>query len=283
MSSPEILDRIVYGMVVLAIGEGMYSYWRKGNADPKEVAANIGVWGLQRVWRAFSGVAVSYGILTFFYRYAPFKLDNKWIAWPFALIGADFIYYWKHRYEHEIRVLWAYHSIHHSSEEFNLSTAMRLPIFGTLSTALFHVPLVLAGVSPVMVIVVRQLVLMYQYWVHSDSIGNLGWFERWFNTPSAHRVHHGSNARYIDKNYGGILILWDKVFGTFEPECAEEPVVYGLTKNIGTQNPLMINFVEPLAIVRDVAGAYSLRDAAGFVFGPPGWKPKARLLATASN
>lgn len=283
MQSKDVLEYVVYGMVALAILEGVISYFLTRKSHPKEVLANIGVWTLQKVWREVLGVGSITAIFYLAAKFAPAQLPNTWWAWIIAIVGADFIYYWKHRFEHEIRILWAYHSVHHSSPEFNLSTAMRLPLFGTLSVVLFHLPLVFLGVSPAMLIVSRQLVLLYQYWVHSSSIGKLGWLELILNTPSAHRVHHGSNARYLDKNYGGILILWDKWFGTFEPESADEPVVYGLTKPINTQNPFKINLIEPLAIARDIAKAGSIKEAVGYVFGPPGWTPDTEAEAFAST
>lgn len=273
MDTKQILESVVYGMVVLAILEGMYVYFTSKKGDPKEVAANIGVWLLQKVWRESLGI----GTLAFGYlvlaKFIPYQLPSAWWSWAIAIIGADFVYYWKHRYEHEVRLLWAYHSVHHSSEEFNLSTAIRLPMFGSFSSFLFHAPLLLLGLSPVMIIVSRQLVLLYQYWVHSNQIGELGKLEKVFNTPSAHRVHHGSNIQYLDRNYGGIFIFWDRLFKTFTPESKSDPVIFGLTKPIQTKNPLRINFIEPLAIARDVIHASSLKDATHYLLDRPGWQP----------
>jgi sterol desaturase/sphingolipid hydroxylase (fatty acid hydroxylase superfamily) len=195
-------------------------------------------------------------------------------VWVFvvALLADDFIYYWYHRTHHEVRVLWASHVPHHSSQRYNLSTALRQS--WTPFTALpFALPLPLLGFDPALIVTVHSLNLLYQFWIHTETIGRLGPLEWVLNTPSHHRVHHASNARYIDRNYGGILIVWDRLFGTFEPEADEEPVVYGLTKNIGTRNPLRIAFHEWAAVLRDAARAPSLRVAFGHLLQPPGWRP----------
>jgi sterol desaturase/sphingolipid hydroxylase (fatty acid hydroxylase superfamily) len=191
------------------------------------------------------------------------------VGWTVALIGWDFAYYWHHRLEHEVRLFWANHVNHHSSRYFNLSTALRQPWTPVLGIVLYP-PLALIGVRPWMILVSGGFNLIYQFWIHTEAIGKLPRpFELVFNTPSHHRVHHGKNPQYLDKNYGGVLIVWDRLFGSFEEE--RERVIYGLTKDIATFNPLRIAFHEYAALARDVARARSLREAANLVFRGPGY------------
>lgn len=194
------------------------------------------------------------------------------LTWVIAIVGWDFGYYWHHRIEHEVRLFWACHVNHHSSQKYNLSTALRQPWTPFLSFVLYP-PLALLGVPPWMILVSGGLNLVYQFWVHTEAIARMPrWFEYVFNTPSHHRVHHGSNAPYLDKNYGGIFIVWDRLFRSFAPE--EERVVYGLTKNIASYNPLVIATHEYAAIAKDVARSTSAREVLGYTLGPPGWAPK---------
>ncbi len=186
-----------------------------------------------------------------------------------AIVGWDFIYYWNHRFMHESRYMWAVHVVHHSSEHYNLSTALRQPVAEALGTSIPYGALCLAGVRPSLVSTARGVNLLYQYWIHTEAVGRIGPPEAVLNTPSHHRVHHGSNRRYLDRNHGSILIVWDKLFGTFEPEG--EPVVYGLTKNIGTFDPGRIATHEHAQMLRDVAGATTWRERLSFVVRGPGW------------
>ena len=194
-----------------------------------------------------------------------------WWSWALAILAADFTYYWMHRWEHEVRILWAIHAVHHSSPEYNLTTSLRLAWIEGLVEWLFFVPMVLIGFDAVQAIAALSIVVVYQTWIHTERIGKLGWLDRVFNTPSVHRVHHGSNRKYLDRNYGGILILWDRLFGTYQSE--QEQVVYGLTRQLGTSNPLKINLHEFAQIGRDVWQAGNFRHALGYVFGRPGWQP----------
>ena len=192
-----------------------------------------------------------------------------------AVLGWDLIYYVNHRMMHEVRAMWAHHVVHHSSERFNLSTALRQPVspFG------LGVPMGLlswAGVRPSLVEEARGVNLLYQYWIHTDAIRRLGPAEEVLNTPSHHRAHHGSNRRYIDRNHGSILIVWDRLFGTFAREADDEPVVYGLTRNIDTFQPLRIIGHEYAAMFRDVADSSTWADRASFVLRGPGWAYRRR-------
>jgi sterol desaturase/sphingolipid hydroxylase (fatty acid hydroxylase superfamily) len=186
-----------------------------------------------------------------------------------AILAWDFIYYWNHRLMHESRYMWAVHVVHHSSERYNLSTALRQPVADALGTFVPYSALALVGIRPELISSARGINLLYQYWIHTDAIRRLGPLEKVLNTPSHHRVHHGSNRQYLDRNHGSMLIVWDRLFGTFERE--REPVVYGLTKNIKTFNPLRAATHEHAAMLRDVARSRSWRERLGHVVRGPGW------------
>ena len=188
-----------------------------------------------------------------------------------AVAAWDFIYYWNHRFMHDARYLWAIHVVHHSSERYNLSTALRQPVADSLGTFVPYGALCLAGLNPTVIERARGINLLYQFWIHTDIIPKLGRFEEGFNTASHHRVHHGRNRRYIDRNHGSILIVWDRLFGTFQREKEDEPVVYGLTRNIHTDNPLTIATHEYKDILRDVADSDNWADRLSFVVRGPGW------------
>ncbi|MGB0112881.1 MAG: sterol desaturase family protein [Ilumatobacteraceae bacterium] len=195
---------------------------------------------------------------------------SRW-SLPVAMVAWDFLYYWDHRWMHEVRLLWANHVTHHSSERYNLSTALRQPWSGILTSWVF-LPMPLFGIPAHHVAKAAQLNLLYQYWIHTEAIDRLPKpIETVFNTPSHHRVHHGANPQYLDKNYGGILIVWDKLFGTFEPELRR--IRYGLTKNVRTFNPIRLGYHEFVDIARDVRRATGLRNKLGHVVGRPGWSP----------
>jgi sterol desaturase/sphingolipid hydroxylase (fatty acid hydroxylase superfamily) len=192
---------------------------------------------------------------------------------PLALLAAtfgwDFIYYWNHRFMHESRYMWAIHVVHHSSERYNLSTALRQPVADALGTFAPYGLLCLFGIRPSLVVQARGINLLYQYWIHTDTIRRLGPFEHVLNTPSHHRVHHGVNPEYIDRNHGSILIVWDRLFGTFRRE--EAPVVYGLTKNINTFEPTRVMAHEHADMLRDVGRSRTWRERLSFVLRGPGW------------
>jgi sterol desaturase/sphingolipid hydroxylase (fatty acid hydroxylase superfamily) len=196
------------------------------------------------------------------------------VALALAIAGWDFIYYWNHRFMHESRYMWALHVVHHSSERYNLSTALRQPVADALGTTLPYGALCLFGIPPGLVGTARGVNLLYQFWIHTETIGRLGSPEAVLNTPSHHRVHHGSNRQYLDRNHGSILIVWDRLFGTFEPEG--ETVVYGLTKNIKTFNVGRIITHEYADMLRDVAGATSWAERLSYVLRGPGWATRHR-------
>jgi sterol desaturase/sphingolipid hydroxylase (fatty acid hydroxylase superfamily) len=196
-------------------------------------------------------------------------LGGGWGALAIALLGWDAIYYWNHRLSHESRWLWAVHVVHHSSERYNLSTALRQPVAEGVTLTVPYGLLALAGVRPGLIEQARALNLIYQFWIHTEAIRSIGWLENVLNTPSHHRVHHGSNRRYLDRNHGSILIIWDRIFGTFQRE--DERVVYGLTRNINSFNPARIATHEWQDMARDIERARTWRDRFGFLVRGPGW------------
>lgn len=208
---------------------------------------------------------------------------THWWVWVACLVVTDFCYYWAHRGDHRIRLLWAAHSVHHSSNYFNMSTNLRLPWFQPVSTAvrgLAWLPAALLGFPVWMILLMNTIGLIFQIPCHNQRIGKL-WppYEFLFNTPSHHRVHHGANKPYIDKNYSGVFIIWDRLFGSYAEEI--EPVRYGLIHDIDTENPLRYNFLELAALIRDAARATTWRARLGHVFGPPGWAPAGAVARSA--
>jgi len=193
--------------------------------------------------------------------------------WLLAALGFDFCYYWAHRCGHEISILWAQHAVHHQSEDYNLSTALRQTSSGFIFTWIFYVPLFLLGMPFEVFVTVNAISLIYQFWVHTQQIQRLGWFDRVFVSPSNHRVHHAQNEIYIDKNYGGTLILWDRLFGTFQEELDEEAVVFGVRKPLTSWNPFWANLQVYNYLWFDAVRAKRWRDKLGIWFRRTGWRP----------
>jgi sterol desaturase/sphingolipid hydroxylase (fatty acid hydroxylase superfamily) len=199
------------------------------------------------------------------------------VAWTTAMVGWDFIYYWNHRIMHEVRALWAVHEVHHSSEHYNLGTALRQPVLSAFGVYVPYGFMARLGVRPSLIEYSRGLNLIYQFFIHTDTVRRLGpTTEAVLNTPSHHRVHHGSNKRYLDRNHGGILIIWDRLFGTFQVERDDEPVVYGLTKNLDSFSPLVVATHEHRDMFRDIAESNNWRDRLSFVLRGPGWAFRRR-------
>ena len=206
----------------------------------------------------------------FLYEFRVFDLVSLipiWILWLMTFVLIDFIFYFYHRISHRSRFLWAIHMSHHSSEEMNFAVAYRQAWLGPISKIPFFMILPLIGLDPTMIAVAGILSTLWGIVGHTQIINKLGPFEWIFNTPSHHRVHHGSNAQYIDRNYGNLLIIWDRFFGTFEPE--NEPVKYGLVKNVNTFNPIKITFMGWQEIYQDIKDSKSSKEALGHFFGPP--------------
>jgi sterol desaturase/sphingolipid hydroxylase (fatty acid hydroxylase superfamily) len=206
---------------------------------------------------------------------------DMYVSWAFpittwsvigAVLACDFVYYWEHRLSHEIRLFWTQHAVHHSSRYMNASVAVRFgPLEGALS-ALVHFPLIFLGFPPSLVFFGILIVLAYQTWIHTELVGKLGIIDDFLNTPANHRVHHGCNDKYIDKNYGGILIIWDRLFGTYQ--CEEETPTYGLKRDFSSVNPITVWFSELPQFFKDVKNARTSHEAWMFIFGKPGWQPK---------
>ncbi len=214
------------------------------------------------------------GYLFLYERYRVLDVPSASVAaWVLCFLGVDFLYYWFHRLSHEVNAFWAAHVVHHQSEDYNLAVALRQGAFQGVFSWVFYLPLALVGVPPIMFLTLSSIDTLYQFWIHTRAIDRLGPLEWVLNTPSHHRVHHGRNPKYLDRNHAGALIVWDRLFGTFQAE--EEEPVYGITKPLQSWNPLWANVHGFVDIARDVARARSWDDRWGFVFGAPGWRPAA--------
>ncbi|MGX1811133.1 sterol desaturase family protein [Nocardia sp. NPDC055321] len=222
-------------------------------------------------------------VYVFLWEYvAPWHIPtDTWWSWLLLMLVIDLAWYCNHRFSHRVRLAWAGHQAHHSSEYFNLGTALRQK-WNPWSEATFWVPLPLLGFAPWTIYVAFAFNLIYQFFTHTETIGKLPRpIEYVLNTPSHHRVHHGSDPEYLDKNYGGILIIWDRMFGTFQPELHRP--TYGLTTPVGTYNLLRLQYGEYAGIVRDVRGAPGLRAKLGYIFAPPGWQPRPEVEAVVAT
>lgn len=209
-----------------------------------------------------------------YYGLIPWQMPIVWWSMILAVIIADITYYWEHRVAHEVRLLWTQHAVHHSSRDYNIITGIRFgPLEGVWSL-IAHIPMALMGFPPELVFFGIISVLAYQTWIHTETIGKLGPLEKILNTPSHHRVHHGSEDKYLDRNYGGITIIWDRLFGTFQEE--EETPRYGLKRDFDSRNPVKVWFSELPQLGRDLASARSLSDLCGYLFKHPGWTPPDR-------
>ena len=223
---------------------------------------------------------VAYGVLTWFYEYRIFEIGFEWYWIAICFVIDDLRYYWYHRIAHRCRWVWAEHVIHHSSQHYNLSTALRQSWTGVF-TGMFvlRIPLVLIGFHPALIVFVGGINLLYRFWIHTEAIGKMPrWFEAIMNTPSHHRVHHATNPRYLDANYAGTLIIWDRMFGTFVEELEKDIPRYGLVRNIGTFNPFRVAFHEWIDMFRDaLQHGLTLRQRVGYLFNPPGWRHDIEL------
>jgi sterol desaturase/sphingolipid hydroxylase (fatty acid hydroxylase superfamily) len=242
--------------------------------DTKDALTSITM-GLGNVLLGFLSKALV--LLCFLWVYDNFRLFKIPVAWwSFALLlfADDLSYYWFHRISHQSRLFWASHVVHHSSQHYNLSTALRQTWSGGFYTFIFWLWLPLLGFHPGMILLQMSVSLVYQFWIHTEAIDKLPkWFEAIMNTPSHHRVHHGSNPLYLDRNHAGILIIWDKLFKTFQPELKDEKVVYGLVANIHTYNPVKVAFIEWASMLKDAfTGKKSLKHRFQYLIKPPGWK-----------
>jgi sterol desaturase/sphingolipid hydroxylase (fatty acid hydroxylase superfamily) len=217
-------------------------------------------------------LTVIYAADLWVYQFHLLPIKPVWWSWIVCFIVDDFSYYWFHRGAHRVRWIWASHVNHHSSQHYNLSTALRQTWTGSVALAfVYWWPMILIGFPPRMIFFVGGINLIYQFWIHTEAIRRLPrWFEAVMNTPSHHRVHHAVNPRYLDRNYAGVFIVWDKIFGTFTPELDEEPARYGIVKQLGSFNLLWGVFHEWIGIAADLVRA-PFSAKIGYLFGPPGW------------
>ncbi len=248
----------------------------RGRNVPKlnDALASIGLGVMSQLTGLF-GQLWHIGIYTLAFEHvalARWPVDSLW-TWLVALVFYDLCYYWLHRGGHRVAVLWAAHAVHHQSEDYNLSTALRQTSSGFLLAWIFYLPMAIAGVPPLVFAVVGLIDLLYQFWVHTQQVGRLGWFDRWFCAPSNHRVHHGVNDRYLDKNYGGIWMIWDRLFGSYVDEDDAEPVVYGTRAPLRSFDPLWANLQVYADLARDSWRAGSWADKLRVWLKPPGWRP----------
>ncbi|HEX5155467.1 MAG TPA: sterol desaturase family protein [Parafilimonas sp.] len=223
-------------------------------------------------------------ILQYFFLHAVTQWDNNVGYWMLLLLAEDFLYYWLHRFDHEIRFFWATHVTHHSSEKLNFSVGFRSSVFQPLYRFVYFIPLAWLGFKPLDIVFMYSATQIWGIFVHTEMISKMGWLEYILITPSHHRVHHASNAKYLDKNMGMFLVIWDKIFGTFQPELPEEayqPIKYGLTKNIENPNAVNIVFHEWKQMWKDVfQKGISLQQRLGYLFGPPGWSHDGTRLTS---
>ncbi len=278
--TPQLILYAVPFFLATVLFESWLSYKEQRDfIESKDSLTSIGL-GLGNL--AVGTITKSLAFMTYFYIYNNWRLAdfqfNWWPVWVFAFFAEDFTYYWVHRISHVVRFYWASHMVHHSSPRYNLAAALRQTWTGNLTGGfLFWAWLPLLGVHPFIVFFFQQTSLLYQYWIHTEFIQKMpNWFEQIFNTPSHHRVHHGTDLEYLDTNYAGVLIIWDRIFGSFKEEKARPK--YGLTKQIVSYNPAKIAFYEWVQIGKDLAQAKSMKQVIGFLFGPPGWSDDGSRL-----
>ena len=228
---------------------------------------------------------IGFGVLMLVWRFRLWTIPATPLAFVACFVLDDLRYYWSHRLSHRVRWFWANHVVHHSSQHYNLSTALRQPWGGELTgLVLLQAPLALIGFHPLIIVFAASANLIYQFWIHTEAIDRLPrWIEPVFNTPSHHRAHHARNPRYLDSNYAGTLIVWDRLFGTFVPEDRADAPRYGLIHNIGTFNPVSVATHEYRSIWRDAtARGLTLRQRAAYVFAEPGWSHDGSRMNSAA-
>ncbi len=274
---PEAVNLIIYSIPVFFLLIGVEILIDKlkhtGYYRLNDAISNMNAGITEQVTGAFLKAFVVGIYAWLFLHFRFFTIPSKVFTWVILFLGVDFFYYWFHRLAHEINFLWGGHVVHHQSEEYNLSVALRQGAFQKFGSFAFYLPLALIGFDPVMFIVVSQVQTLYQFWIHTKTINKFpAPIEFIFNTPSHHRVHHGRNPEYIDKNHGGTLIIWDRMFGTFREEKNE--VIYGITKPLNTWNPLRAQLDFWKDLFRDLSHTHTFSDKLKLIFLPPGWYPK---------
>ncbi|HVO56626.1 MAG TPA: sterol desaturase family protein [Dongiaceae bacterium] len=280
---PDLITLAIPAFILLLVAEAVAaSVMQRDVYEVKDAAASVSM-GIGNVVVDLAAKALQFSILTYLHRFAVFTIGFQWWAWALLFFGDEFSYYWFHRISHECRFFWASHVVHHSSERYNLSTALRQTWTGSFCSFVFWLWLPIVGFAPVMIMTMKAISLLYQFWIHTELVRSMGPLENIFNTPSHHRVHHGSNPRYIDRNHGGTLIIWDKLFGTFEPENPADPPRFGLTHNIHTYNPIRIAFHEWVQMFRDAWNAPGWGNKLRYIFGNPGWRHDVPAESSAND
>jgi sterol desaturase/sphingolipid hydroxylase (fatty acid hydroxylase superfamily) len=275
MTGPQIIV-LATPVFFLLIGIELLVGWRRGRNTYRlsDALNSIGLGIMSQLVGVLTQL-MAIGIYTVVHTHAALwrlPADAPWV-WLAGLLLYDLCYYWHHRLGHTVALFWAAHVVHHQSEDYNLSTALRQTSSGWIGGWLFYLPMAILGFPPLVFGTVALIDLLYQYWVHTQQIGRLGWFDRWFCAPSNHRVHHAVNDRYLDRNYGGILIVWDRLFGSFQPEDDAEPCVYGTRAPLRSWNPVWANLHHYREMALDSWRARSWGDKLRVWFKHPGWRP----------
>jgi sterol desaturase/sphingolipid hydroxylase (fatty acid hydroxylase superfamily) len=269
LAVPFFILAIVLEIILARMGKVKAVYEAKDTATSLLMGFGSGIAGLLT-----GGVVFAASVWVYKYHLFDIAMSAAW-AWLAIFLLEDFTYYWFHRLSHERRFWWAAHVNHHTSQHYNLATALRQTwTGGAAGTWAVWLPLSLLGFPPAMIAIQKGISLVYQFWIHTEAVRRMPvWVEALFNTPSHHRVHHARNPRYLDSNYAGILIIWDRMFGTFVSELDEDPCRYGVVKNLGDFNIFRVAFHEWVGIFSDLLTARSLGEAFGYLFGAPGWSP----------
>lgn len=279
------LRQLLPGLLAIVLGaallEGIVRSWRGARYDWRAYLSSLGdLMGRRLVEMLPLSWAVPVFAWVWEHRLITMPLDRWWV-WLLLFVGEEWCYYWYHRTSHSVRWFWATHAVHHSPNQLSFATAYRLGWTGLITgTPLFFLPLVWLGFPPWLVVTALGLNLLYQFWLHAEWLPKLGWLEWVFNTPSHHRVHHAANVEYLDANFGGVVIVFDRLFGTLVVERDDVPCRYGLVNSLRSYNPIYIAFHEWLAMFRDVRSSSSVRECCGYLFGRPGWSAKGRGMTT---
>ena len=272
-------DPVTYAVpafVMLVLAEMVWARFRRPQAyEPRDTLVSLAFGlGSTVAGLAFGGLILAASLWLYDYRVVDFGPEwwQPWWLWPVTFVLDDLAYYWFHRLAHRVRWFWASHVNHHSSQHYNLSTALRQTWTGFFALSfVFSMPLILLGFHPAMIAIVSGFNLIYQFWIHTEAIGRMPrWFEAVMNTPSHHRVHHATNPRYLDRNYAGVFIVWDKLFGTYEPETDEETIRYGIVRQLGSFHLLWAVFHEWIGIFADLRRA-PWRHKLSYLWREPGW------------
>jgi sterol desaturase/sphingolipid hydroxylase (fatty acid hydroxylase superfamily) len=270
---------IPFFLATLMIELALSIYGNREYYTKKDTFASLSM-GIGSIGSSIITKGLKFGVFTFLYEYRLLEIPMVWWGFIALLLADDFSYYWFHRTSHKMRYFWASHVVHHSSQHYNLSTALRQSWTGEISGSfLFYAWMPLVGFDPLWILTAQSTNLIYQYWIHTEVIRKMPrWFELIFNTPSHHRVHHANDLQYLDMNFAGMLIVWDRMFGTFIDET--KAPTYGLTTNISTYNPARIAFAEWGNLARDVFRTSGILNKLRYIFAPPGWSPDGSTLTT---